>query len=209
MKEFVIYRNEYLKKNVKGYYNTDYVGYENPGNPDYINDLKNTFDNFSQIKLKNASDKLYSVLKNDLSNFDRSLTICVVPRSKAENSYSANQLFFKRTIQRIIQDLGFEDGSNYIIRHTDTKTTHLSHTEYAGSGSMPYPGITKDTCFISDEVREKNILLIDDIYTSGVNIDEDTIQSLFDNGVNEIFFYAVAKTKKYSTGFTIDEDLPV
>ena len=197
MKEFVIYRNEYLKKNVKGYYNTDYVGYENPGNPDYINNLKNTFDNFSQIKLSNASDKLYSVLKNDLSTFDRSLTICVVPRSKAENSYSANQLFFKRTIQRIIQDLGFEDGSNYIIRHTDTKTTHLSHTEYAGSGSMPYPGITKDTCFISDEVREKNILLIDDIYTSGVNIDEDTIQSLFDKKANSVIFYAVAKTKKF------------
>jgi len=197
MKEFVIYRNEYLKKNVKGYYNTDYVRYGNPGNPDYINDLKNTFDNFSQIKLSNASDKLYSVLKNDLSTFDRSLTICVVPRSKAENTYSENQLLFKRTIQRIIQDLGFADGSDYIIRHTDTKTTHLSHTDYAGNGSMPYPGITKDTCFISDEVREKNILLIDDIYTSGVNIDEDTIQSLFDKKANSVIFYAVAKTKKF------------
>jgi hypoxanthine-guanine phosphoribosyltransferase len=30
---------------------------------------------------------------------------------------------------------------------------------------MPYPGITKATCTISNEVKGKDILLIDDLYT--------------------------------------------
>jgi hypoxanthine-guanine phosphoribosyltransferase len=81
---------------------------------------------------------------------------------------------------------------------TDTKTTHLAHSpkaaQYAGNGSMPYIGITKDTCNISDNIRGKRILLIDDIYTAGVNIDEDAIQTLLHNGAKFINFYAVGKT---------------
>jgi hypothetical protein len=43
---------------------------------------------------------------------------------------------------------------------------------------LPYIGITNATCNISDDVIGKDILLIDDIYTKTVNIDEDAIQSL-------------------------------
>ena len=57
-----------------------------------------------------------------------------------------------------------------------------SPAPYAGDGDMPHPGITKNTCNISSEVKGKDILLIDDIYTSRVYIDEDAIQALFDNG---------------------------
>ncbi len=60
---------------------------------------------------------------------------------------------------------------------------------------MPYPGITRKTCTISPEVTEKDILLIDDIYTSNVYIDEDAIQALLDNGANSVKFYAVGKTR--------------
>lgn len=202
MNEFTINSNdEYLKVDVQGYYHTHYTGYKNIGNPDYLNDLKNTFNSFSEEnigKLESAIEKLHSVLKNDLSQFDKSLTICVVPRSKAENTYDNNQLLFKEVIKDIIGKLSFRDGSNYIVRHTDTKTTHLAHSargaQYAGDGSTPYPGITKDTCTISSAVCGKNLLLIDDIYTNGVNIDEDSIQALFDNGVNSVMFYAVGKT---------------
>lgn len=38
--------------------------------------------------------------------------------------------------------------------------------------------------------------MIDDIYTETVNIDEDAIQALLDNGAQAVVFYAVAKTKK-------------
>jgi len=195
MNKFTIYANGgFLKQNIQGFYHTNYLRYGNPGNPDYINDLKNTFHNFSKGKLDKAMSQLYNVLKTDLSQFDKSLTISIVPRSKAENSYSHNQLLFKKVIQDIVNELGFNDGSNYIIRHTDTKTTHLAHTQYGGDGDMPYPGITKDTCNISNQVKNKNILLIDDIYTSGVNIDEDAIQTLLDNGAKSVIFYSVGKT---------------
>jgi phosphoribosylpyrophosphate synthetase len=61
-------------------------------------------------------------------------------------------------------------------------------------GEKPYPGITKDTCKISDNVRGKDILLIDDLYTKTVNIDEDAIQALLNKGAKSIVFYAVGKT---------------
>jgi predicted amidophosphoribosyltransferase len=174
------------------------LGYKNIGNPDYLNDLKNTFNSYSKDKLGKAIEKLADVLENDLSKFDKSLTICIVPRSKSENTYSHNQLLFKKVIQELIEELGFQDGSHYIVRHTDTKTTHLAHSprgaQYAGDGDMPYPGITKNTCNISSDINGKDILLIDDIYTSHVYIDEDAIQALFDNGANTVRFYAVGKT---------------
>ena len=194
MNKFIIYPNLYLTQNIQGYYYTNYTGYKKPGNPDYLNDLKNTFNNFSEEKLDKATNQLFDVLKTDLSKFDRYLTICIIPRSKAENTYSYNQLLFKKVVQHVINELGFNDGSDYIIRHTDTKTTHLAHTQYGGNGSMPYPGITKDTCDIDTDVKGKNILLIDDIYTKGINIDEDAIQALLDYGAKSVIFYAVAKT---------------
>jgi len=199
MNKFGIFSNdEYLDRDIQGHYHTDYTGHKNVGNPDYLNDLKNTFDNFSTDKLNKAVQELVDVLKTDLSNFDKNLTICIVPRSKSESTYSHNQLLFKKVVQHLIKELGFQDGSNYIVRHADTKTTHLAHTsrgaQYAGNGDMPYPGITKNTCNISSEVKGKDILLIDDIYTSHVYIDEDAIQALFDNGANTVRFYAVGKT---------------
>ena len=205
MNSFTIDANKYLNQNIQGFYHTDYKRYGNPGNPDYLNDLKNTYgkpdSNDTEWykkkelkKLKNATKQLYNVLKNNLITFDKNLTICIVPRSKAENTYKNNQLLFKKVVQQLIDKLDFQDGSNYIIRHTDTKTTHLEHTEYGGDGDMPYVGITKNTCDISSDVQGKDILLIDDIYTNGINIDEDVIQALLDYGAKSVIFYAVGKT---------------
>jgi len=198
MNKFTIYANGYLRQNIQGFYHTDYTRYRNQGNPDYLNDLKNTFNNDSKEKLDNSINPLYIALKTDLTLFPRNLTICIVPRSKAENTYSHNQLLFKKVVQHLIHELAFQDGSDYLFRHTDTRTTHLAHSpraaQYAGNGDMPYPGITKNTCNISNDVKGKNILLIDDIYTNNVNIDEDAIQSLYDNGANSVIFYAVGKT---------------
>ena len=81
------------------------------------------------------------------------------------------------------------DGINCIKRIKDVPTTHLT-------GDRAYPGITKDSCFISDEVYGKTILLIDDIYTLGVGVVEDCIQALYDKGAKEVIFYAVGRTVK-------------
>ena len=91
---------------------------------------------------------------------------------------------------------GYNNGTAYIIRHTNTRTTHMDRSGYGGDGNLPYVGITKATCKISNEVIDKDILLIDDIYTSGVNIDEDAIQSLLDKGARNVYFYAIGKTLK-------------
>ena len=92
---------------------------------------------------------------------------------------------------------GFYDGTGYISRHTQTQTTHLKNatnlTNYNNDGPEPYPGITKDTCTISKNVSQKDILLIDDIYTHDVKIDEDAIQALLDSGANSVVFYAIGK----------------
>ena len=115
MTPFTIEQNNYLTKNIQAFYHTDYIGYGKQGNPDYLNDLKNTFGDSSKEKLDNAKKQLYHVLKTDLSSFSRDFTVCIVPRSKAENTYSDNQLLFKKTVQSIIHEFGFQDGSNYIM----------------------------------------------------------------------------------------------
>lgn len=62
-------------------------------------------------------------------------------------------------MQHLIHELAFQDGSDYLFRHTDTKTTHLAHSpraaQYAGNGDMYYPQITKNTCNISNDVKGK------------------------------------------------------
>jgi len=168
----------------------------NDGNPDYLNKLKNTY-NYNNSFTKNAVIELKKILLDDLSKISniKFLTICVVPRAKAESTYSPNQLLFKSTVSNVIKDLNFNDGTNYIIRNTNTKTTHLPNytPNYNNDGRIPYKGITKATCNISNDIKDKDILLIDDIYTNGINIDEDAIQAILDNGAKSVIFYAVAK----------------
>ena len=95
----------------------------------------------------------------------------------------------------MVQSLaGFNDGTHDIIRHTDTKTTHRARWGYGGDGRMPYAGITSDTCTLSDEIIGKDILLIDDLYTKTVNIDEDCLQALIDKGARSVYFYSIGKT---------------
>ena len=65
---------------------------------------------------------------------------------------------------------------------------------FVNDGSEPYPGISSDTCTFSRNINSSDILLIDDIYTRTVNIDEDMIQSLFDCGANSVSFYAIGNT---------------
>ena len=219
MEKFIIFQNEFLKKSTQAYYRFDYTTYGTEGNPDFINHLKNQFGDTNVSTLQNAVNELIKVLQEDLpkiKNFHKTnLTVCVIPRAKAESHYSDNQKLFKRVISSVVDKLnGFSNGTNFIIRQINTRTTHMNRSGYGGDGDMPYVGITKATCKISNEVRGKDILLIDDIYTKGVNIDEDAIQALFDNGARSVIFYAVAKTYKggikptVRPKFDIDDDLP-
>lgn len=199
MYEFEILANEYLQENIRSFYHADYVGYQNPGNPDYINTFKNTYGSYSRLILNNAVRELENVLLEDLPQVLRllqlnSLTVCVVPRAKAEFNYQPDQLLFKTTIRNVVNQLnGFFDGTDYITRHTNTRTTHLppSTPNYNNDGQRPYTGITTDTCNISNNVNGRDVLLIDDLYTIKVNIDEDAIQALLNCGANSVTFFAI------------------
>jgi len=150
--------------------------------------------------LQSGVIELNKILEVDLPRIKHiysgvNLTVCVIPRAKIESFYSDNQKLFNNTISVVVAKLiGFSNGATYIIRHTATKTTHMNRSGYGGDGSMPYIGITKDTCNISDDVNGKDILLIDDIYTKTINVDEDAIQALLDKGAKSVIFYAVGKT---------------
>ena len=198
----------FLTKKVQAYYHDDYHG----GDPELrdttgtveniITTLKNQFKDKSKEVLIQAGKNMIAILNKDLPQILRAtgleeLVVCAIPRSKAENTYTNVQLLFKKAIEGSVKDLDkFIDGTDYIVRHTDTRTTHMDKSGYGGIGNLPYPGITKDTCTISDKVRGKDILLIDDLYTASVNIDEDAIQALFDNGARSVTFYSLGKTIK-------------
>lgn len=166
-----------------------------------ITTLKNQFLNQKPQELEQASCLLIEILNKDLPKIlsktqKKELTICVVPRAKTQYTYQENQLLFKRSVQRAINSIaGFEDGTDFILRHTDTQTTHLAKSGHGGNGDLPYPQITKNTCQISPLVQGRNILLIDDLYTESVNIDEDALQALLDFGANSVYLYTIGKTK--------------
>lgn len=193
-----------LTLDINAFYNSDYQGGGNWRLNGTIENLICTFKNditpYPQPVLTNAANRLAQILKTDLPEILRisgktTLRVCVIPRAKRENSYRPNQLYLRATIQFVVQRLnGFEDGTHDIIRHTDTSTTHLARNGNGGNGELPYVGITRDTCNISDDVIGKDILLIDDLYTKTVNIDEDCIQALLDKGARNVIFYSIGKT---------------
>lgn len=187
-----------LSHNITAFFHSDYQGgsseqRETSGTVEnIICTLKNQFQDKTANVLQIASQQFMNILLEDLPLILRrvgknSLTVCVIPRSKA--NYSSNQQLFNTTVSNVVNRLAnFHNGTDYIVRHTNTKTTHMNKSGYGGDGEMPYPGITKDTCTILDEVRGKDILLIDDLYTKTVNIDEDAIQALLDKGANSVIF---------------------
>lgn len=204
MTPFTIERNRYLTQNIQGFYHTDFGGVDLPNNPNYLYKLKNDpHHNWTDFRIQEAQQQLQRVLIVDFPDVQSQinknpLTVCVVPRAKADNNYNPNQLLFKATVRNTVNQLGnsFLDGTDYIVRHTNTKTTHLRRPMdgFVNDGSEPYSGISSDTCNFSRDINGKDILLIDDIYTKTVNIDEDIIQSLFNRGANTVSFYSIGRT---------------
>lgn len=202
MTPFTIEQNSFLKQNIQGFYHTHFGGVDLPNNPNFLYKLKNDpHHNWTTEHLKTAITEFANILIDDLPKVQShlgisSLTVCVVPRSKADKNYSQNQLLFKATVKHIVNKLGLIDGTDYITRHTNTKTTHLKKPieGFNNDGDLPYIEITNATCNISDSVNGKDILLIDDIYTKTVNIDEDAIQTLLNKGAKSVAFYAIGNT---------------
>ena len=216
MEEFVILSNNYLSRRTKAYYTFDYYAREDNENTSFILDFKNTFANFNIHRLNLSKEKAKNILKQALTEIIEKNDlykpiIVAVPRAKALDTYKPVQLYLLDTIREVAQEMkNTIDGTNYIRRIINTKTTHLSSDigrvtrqgqifkgENANDGSEPYVGITKDTCSIfAEKFKGRTVILIDDIYTKTVNIDEDCIQAIYEAGAREVYFYAFAKTAR-------------
>lgn len=193
-----------LMSDVQAFYHDDYRpgGYWKMSGTieNSICTLKNDIAPYTSSVLGDASNHLAQILKTDLPEIlvatnKSTLRVCVIPRAKKESYYQENQLYLRATIQSVVNTLnGFEDGTHDIIRHTNTQTTHRARWGYGGDGRMPYAGITRDTCNLSDNIIGKDILLIDDLYTKTVNIDEDCLQAIIEKGARSVIFYAFGKT---------------
>lgn len=200
MKQFTIKANKYLDRNVQGYYNCDYIGYQKQGNPDFINRLKNMSKQYSETDLVEDFVTVCEMLTNDLKSIANkedytNIVVCTIPRSKTDKSYSQSQLMFKKAVSSVADSLGFKNGTNAIKRIKNTKTTHNWRLEN-NTGDDPFVGITKDTCEINrSTIKNANIILVDDIYTEGVYVAEDCIQTLFDFGAKNVILYVIAKTR--------------
>jgi len=197
LRSFVVYKNNYLKKHQLAFCHDNYV----PGEWTYINVLKNDSLNKSASQLDSARNTLRSTLLEDIPVLYRllrqkELVVMPIPRSKSLSSYQDSQLQLVHTIIDVTKELSgginLINGGGYMVRHSDTPTTHLG--ELLEDGNKTYPGITSQTCTISPKVSGKDILLIDDIYTPFVGIDEDAIQALYDAGANKVTLYTLGKT---------------
>lgn len=154
--KFDISKNQYLGKEIIGYYHQYYTGYKQPDNPDFINTLKNTFNNDSKMNLIDAREKVVNILLGDIPQIilDTKVPnwVCVcVPRAKALSTYAGTQLMLSEAVQLAANKIqGVSDGTDCIKRLKNTFTTHLGSAAKAGKitndGSEPYPGITIDTC---------------------------------------------------------------
>ena len=216
LKEFKLFRNSFLNHTTKGYYMLDYKGSDDV-NTKFILDFKNTFHNTHICCLINVKEQAKEIAKEVIpliiKNESWKDCVCVsVPRARKLDNYFPEQLYLQYSIQEAVDSLNREglqitDGTACIKRIFNTKTTHFVNKpdieiETKGGreindGPRPYPGITKETCLVNEElIKGRNVILIDDIYTARVNIDEDCIQALYEKGAKKVVFFAFAKTKK-------------
>ena len=196
--------NEFMKNSMTMFYHQFYTGYKKPDNPNFLNLLKNTFNGESSRNLNEARNEVTRILTENIPEImeERNVTECVlvcVPRAKSLKTYSNSQLMFKNGVKLAAENIkGAIDGTDFIKRTIDTCTTHLRFaTQFSNNGDLPYPGITIATCEINQaKIVNQTVILIDDIYTRNVNIDEDCIQALLDNGAKKVIFYAVGYTRR-------------
>lgn len=194
LNEYIITPNKCLHKPIRAFYHTDYYKYGEPNNPDYINILKNEGD-VTPTELHDAAMKVKEILTLTIPQIKKIintpfLTIVLIPRAKANQDdwYQHLRTAVSQWVDDNIND-GYIDGCHYIVRETDSPTTHRREGRIE-------PGTILKTCSIDPEIEGKNILLIDDIYTFGANVDEDALQAVLDNKPESVTFYSIAKTIK-------------
>ena len=191
-------KDAFLDRDIDLYFHAHYYGFSSAENTiKYVNYLKNDRRDFDKL-IAASEDRAAAVLAADLAELVGvygPLTVCGIPRSKREDAYPPEKMGLKRAIRKAIaMNSNLSDGLDYIVRHTNTLCTHRSYWGYGGDGEGPRRGLMHETCNISAEVAGKDIVLVDDIYTAGVGIDEDGVQALLDAGARSVIMYTFGCT---------------
>lgn len=225
---YVVSSSSYLKNDVQAFSHDFYIPYNSGHGGDFaevIISLKGRVGCDVEALKRTVSamikDDLDKIIDNDDKFSKAQPVVIAVPRSKPDNFWKDYELQFRPAISLGIKkskyvvsgsdDKWIIDGTNYIVRTVETQTTHLARSGRPGNaGSPPYEGITKDTCRLCGDVTNKNIILIDDIYTKTAGIDDDCIQFLLDNGAADVTLYTLGITispPKESSVITADNEL--
>ncbi|MDU3778238.1 MAG: hypothetical protein E7G48_09115 [Veillonella sp.] len=88
MERFTIQKNDFLSHDCIGYFHLYYVGYGQPGNPDYLNILKNIFVSTHPDTLRAASRQAAVLMIQDIPQVMdaeglNEAILMAVPRSKS------------------------------------------------------------------------------------------------------------------------------
>lgn len=219
----ILLPNDYLQG---AFYTLEYYSVQRYGDdPDlqsfikeeqFILTLKNTYRRESSAQLLEARNTAAGYIRAAVREIAQmygmaDYAVVAVPRSKAYDTYFPEQLYFIEAVGDAARSVaGAVDGSRFIQRTVNTKTTHLGREvgrstpqrniykgEGVNDGPEPYDGITLDTCAFNEAgIRGRDIILVDDIYTHECNIDEDCIQALYRLGARRVVLYTVAQNMR-------------
>lgn len=209
---FQIGNDEYLDKQIDVYAHDLYIPYMSRysrENTRLILDLKGS----NNCNINNVKSRASDIIQNDLDLIITNLekykknrpTIMAMARSKPDTFWKDYELQFRPTISIALEkssvklensdEIWMMDGVQFLKRVKETQTTHRARSQnIVNNGPAPYRGITQDTCILNGDINGKYIILIDDIYTPGVYVDEDCIQFLYDKGARDVILYVLGVT---------------
>ena len=101
MNKFTIQPNLFLKQPIQAFFHENFYGAKanHPNNPNYLYRLKNDpHHNWTDYQLRVATAQLADALRTDLAQIQQDtninpLTICIVPRAKADIIYRISITF--------------------------------------------------------------------------------------------------------------------
>ena len=70
MERFTIRKNDYLSEHTLVYYHQPYLHYQEPGNPDFLNVLKNLINNEGQRRIDAARQEVYDIVPVSYTHLD-------------------------------------------------------------------------------------------------------------------------------------------
>lgn len=135
------------------------------------------------------NDLVSKYLKNLNLNINKSYIVIPIPihkNKKAERGFNQSEIIAGQVAEKL--NLPLE--SDNLIRQKETK----SQTEFQDWEQRKNNLKNSFTVYFPEKIKNKNILLIDDIYTSGATIGE-AAETLRKSGAKKIIALVIAKTR--------------